>query len=81
MLFCDEWKYFNKWKGKFLLREIEHFFYCPYCLQRISMLFENSSKKQEYVEDCEVCCQPIQVAFEIEGEKISIFRALQLDSL
>jgi len=45
------------------------------------MLFGNSSKKQEYVEDCEVCCQPIQVIFEIEGEKISIFRALQLDSL
>ncbi|MBD0824726.1 CPXCG motif-containing cysteine-rich protein [Aestuariibaculum marinum] len=39
----------------------EHFFTCPYCWERISMLLDNSVNSQHYIEDCEVCCQPIQI--------------------
>ncbi len=51
---------------------IEHFFQCPYCWEEISMLLDSSIRKQAYVEDCEVCCNPIQlnVIFE-ESELIS----------
>lgn len=51
---------------------IEHFFQCPYCWEEISMLLDSSVRKQTYVEDCEVCCNPIQlnVIFE-ESELIS----------
>ena len=41
---------------------IEHFFQCPYCWEEISMLLEKSDLTQSYIEDCEVCCQPIQIA-------------------
>lgn len=37
----------------------EHHLTCPYCWETISMLFDPSVSQQEYVEDCEVCCNPI----------------------
>lgn len=43
--------------------EIEHFFTCPYCWQEISFLLDLSVDEQRYIEDCEVCCRPIQVFF------------------
>jgi hypothetical protein len=41
----------------------EHFFQCPYCWEEISMLLEPSNTEQQYIEDCEVCCRPIQIGF------------------
>ena len=38
----------------------EHFFQCPHCWEAISMLLDPSISSS-YVEDCEVCCNPIQV--------------------
>lgn len=43
--------------------EIEHFFTCPYCWQRISMIVDVSIAEQSYIEDCEVCCNPIQINY------------------
>jgi hypothetical protein len=37
----------------------ERFLYCPYCWQRISVLIERESEELEWIEDCEVCCNPI----------------------
>ncbi|GAB2991760.1 hypothetical protein GCM10027284_05500 [Cyclobacterium sediminis] len=49
--------------------ELEHFFQCPYCLAEISMLLDPSIPEQSYIEDCEVCCNPIQVNYQfIDGE-------------
>ncbi len=45
---------------------IEHFFICPYCFSQISMLLDTSVSQQSYVEDCEVCCNPIELNFSIE---------------
>jgi hypothetical protein len=39
----------------------EHFFQCPYCWEEISMLLDTSVPKQTYVEDCEVCCNPMEL--------------------
>lgn len=51
--------------------EQEHFFQCPYCWEEISMLLDPSIRYQSYVEDCEVCCNPIQVSPTFEdGELI-----------
>lgn len=55
--------------------EIEHFFTCPYCMQQISMLLESLPDKQTYVEDCEVCCRPIQIHFLFENDHLQFFEA------
>ena len=55
---------------------IEYFFTCPYCWEEISMLLERSDKVQNYIEDCEVCCQPIQIEylFQKEVERFNVLR-------
>lgn len=52
----------------------EHFYTCPYCWETISSLLDLSAASQCYVEDCEVCCRPIELSFEVdEGEVIGFF--------
>jgi hypothetical protein len=48
--------------------EQEVFFTCPYCWERISMIFDASAGGQEYIEDCEVCCRPIRVRFRVQPD-------------
>ena len=35
------------------------FIHCPYCGETIEILIDDSVEGQSYVEDCQVCCQPI----------------------
>lgn len=57
-----------------MMNEIEKFFTCPYCFQRVSMLLDTSvSGEQTYIEDCEVCCNPIEITFYIQSAKIRNF--------
>ena len=39
----------------------EHYFQCPHCWKEISMLFDSSVNNQTYIEDCEICCNPIEI--------------------
>ncbi len=50
-------------------------FVCPYCGERISMLLDLSAGSQRYVEDCEVCCNPIAVSFQVEDGSLISFEA------
>lgn len=52
---------------------LEHFFNCPYCGEEISMLLDPSVRQQVYVEDCEVCCNPIEVAARFENLELQEF--------
>lgn len=54
---------------------MEHFFTCPYCGDEISMMVDVSVRSQTYVEDCEVCCNPIEIRYLIEDEAIVDFEA------
>ncbi len=39
---------------------------CPYCGEPIQLLVDCSVSHQEYIEDCSVCCQPIQVVARVD---------------
>ncbi len=54
---------------------MEYFFTCPYCWQEISIIIEPSEKIQSYIEDCEVCCNPINIKFEVKDGEIMLFEA------
>jgi hypothetical protein len=32
---------------------------CPYCGEMIEVLIDSSDMEQQYIEDCQVCCKPI----------------------
>lgn len=44
---------------------------CPFCGESISILVDLSAGGQSYIEDCQVCCRPIQIAFEVDDESLS----------
>lgn len=35
--------------------------YCPYCGEMITILVDESQEDQQYIEDCQVCCRPINI--------------------
>lgn len=45
---------------------------CPYCGEHIEILIDCSVDKQEYVEDCAVCCYPINLTVTCIAENISV---------
>ena len=38
---------------------------CPYCGEANELVIDTSVAQQEYIEDCFVCCRPIQVRIAI----------------
>ena len=58
---------------------MEHFFLCPYCGEEISMVLDLSVRRQTYIEDCEVCCNPIEVSYRVEDDTVSYFAAKILE--
>jgi hypothetical protein len=41
---------------------------CPYCGETIVLLVDDSAGDQQYIEDCQVCCRPIQVAVALDAD-------------
>jgi len=53
-----------------------HHFICPYCSQENSAFIDFSEgEEQDWVTDCEVCCRPIAVHVQLDGERIKHFSA------
>lgn len=49
---------------------------CPYCGETIDILIDCSIQEQSYIEDCQVCCRPInfEVSIDYEGDLNLIVR-------
>lgn len=45
---------------------------CPYCGESIEIVVDESAGDATCVEDCPVCCRPMQVSIELDGEAISV---------
>ena len=43
------------------------------------MLLDPSIRTQEYVEDCEVCCNPIGITAQFENNTLILFEAVNID--
>ena len=57
---------------------LEHFFQCPYCWEQISFLLDRSVASQSYVEDCEVCCNPIEAKVKFDNQELIAFDIKEL---
>ena len=62
-----------------VVSEVEHSFMCPYCGEEISMVLDLSVRRQTYVEDCEVCCNPIEISYAVEDDTLADFSAKTLE--
>jgi hypothetical protein len=47
---------------------------CPYCGESYETVVDPSAGSQNYIEDCVVCCRPIEIALQVgdDGEVTGI---------
>ena len=43
---------------------------CPFCGESITIFVDVSVPKQNYIEDCTVCCRPIQIEVLCEDDAV-----------
>ena len=54
---------------------------CPYCHEAVTLALDpGSGESQEYVEDCEVCCQPWSVHVRYAGDGSASVTLTALDA-
>ena len=58
---------------------MEHFFNCPSCGAEISMVLDLSIHRHTYIEDCEICCNPLEISYVVEDGVLAQFEAKSLD--
>lgn len=44
---------------------------CPCCWEQIELVIDCSVGRQEYIEDCSVCCRPIVITAIVEGGELT----------
>jgi len=49
-----------------LIQEI--WIYCPYCGEHIALLADGSVEEQQYIEDCQVCCRPMNIGVRVSAD-------------
>jgi len=54
---------------------MEYSFTCPYCWETITMLLDMSVDEQSFIEDCEVCCHPIDIHYSVSEDAVQSFEA------
>lgn len=46
---------------------------CPYCGEPVTLaLDETGGRAQTYIEDCTVCCRPIEVTARYDGDEFEV---------
>ena len=47
---------------------------CPYCGETIDIVIDCSVEQQSYIEDCQVCCRPINIDVSVDQNgQLSVF--------
>jgi transcription elongation factor Elf1 len=46
---------------------------CPFCGEPMDVVLDLSAGSQSYIEDCQICCQPMLVSFRTEGGRLLAF--------
>jgi hypothetical protein len=45
------------------------------------MILDSSEEVSDYIEDCEVCCRPIELVFRFSGENLVYFEAIAMEGI
>ena len=58
---------------------LEEYFDSPYCWENQLKMVDPSVKNQNFIEDCEVCCNPIDFQISIENNEVIFFQPEKID--
>jgi hypothetical protein len=45
------------------------------------MILDPDEGMSDYIEDCEVCCRPIEIHFRFEGDRLVSFEAKRMEGI
>lgn len=54
---------------------VERKVHCPFCGEPIDVLLDLTAGAQSYIEDCQVCCRPMQISFDVVDGECTDLRA------
>jgi len=57
---------------------IEHYFDCPFCWENQLKMIDPSVVKQNFIEDCEVCCNPLEFDIIIQENTLQFFSVVPI---
>ena len=53
---------------------------CPYCGEKLFLEVDLSGgPRQQFIQDCEVCCHPVKIRLELKEGEVSSFSAESSD--
>ena len=52
---------------------------CPHCWEHFDLVVDGSIESQQYIEDCEICCRPIDFDVAVDGLGEARVRARRCD--
>ncbi|CAI8370034.1 MAG: Uncharacterised protein [Cryomorphaceae bacterium] len=58
---------------------IEYYFDCPHCWENQLKLIDPSVETQSFIEDCEVCCNPLEFDLIVLENCVESFSVIQID--
>ena len=58
---------------------LEEYFDCPHCWQNQLKMVDPSIENQNFIEDSEVCCNPINFYIRIENNEVVFFNSEKID--
>ena len=58
---------------------LESYFDCPYCCENQLKMVDSSISDQNFIEDCEVCCNPIDFNIKVNNNEIIFFSVDVID--
>ena len=58
---------------------IEHYFQCPHCWEDQLQMIDPSINNQSFIEDCEICCNPLEFELSIADNSLQSFSVMPID--
>ena len=55
-----------------IILQEEHDIACPYCGETMTILIDPDYDRQQYVEDCQICCQPMLIDIKIDDGQTAV---------
>jgi len=52
---------------------IEHYFDCPHCWETQLKMIDPSVDEQNFIEDCDVCCNPLEFNLSVMNNNLESF--------
>ena len=57
----------------FINKMLEHYFDCPHCWENQLKIIDSSISNQSFIEDCEVCCNPLEFNLTLSENELTSF--------